>query len=217
LPLLFSFANGTLGWELLWHSRGLIGMRPEAPAHMSTLGLYEVRPAWGITGLRSRRSPNSRGGWAANPLRNFPITALVWALTFFGFFTSMCIAYAVTNSWTSSGLLVFVAHRGVPVSTLTPGLTAPLVKIDAYGSVYLNYKQTTWEELPTGLDRALAGVPMRVVYVDGDRDAVFMDAVRVIDVAQGLGAKTILLTPTSKEELWKGRSGAANVDPKIAQ
>ena len=64
----------------------------------------------------------------------------------------------------------------------------------------MNYKETTWEDLPAGLDQALRGLPVRVVYFDGDRDILFMDAARAIDVIQGSDAKAILMTPGSKAQ-----------------
>lgn len=74
-----------------------------------------------------------------------------------------------------------------------PGaLTAPLVGIDSLRRVYLNYRQTTWEELRRDLEGALRGLPAQVVYLDGDNDILFMDAAQALDTIQGLGARAIL-------------------------
>jgi biopolymer transport protein ExbD len=91
-------------------------------------------------------------------------------------------------------------HALLANKSVSSGLTAPLVKIDAKGHLSLNYQQTTWEELPAGLDQALQGLPVRVVYFDGDGNIPFVDAAHAIDIIQGLGAKPILLTPGSKAE-----------------
>jgi hypothetical protein len=176
-------------------------MRPPATAHLGTLSVCQAKPAWGITGLRPTAFP-ARLGSSESPIVNLPFIGLLCALVCFVCLIPVWFACGMTNS-SITGLWAFVAHRGVPASTLTPGLTAPLVEIDAKGRVFLNYKQTTWEELPAVLDRALVDIPVRVVYVDGDSAATFMDVVRAVDIAQGLGVKTILLTPDSKEELWK--------------
>ena len=91
-------------------------------------------------------------------------------------------------------------RKGFSKVAIASGLTAPLVKIDAKGHPYLNYKQTTWEELPWGLEQALLGLPVRVAYFEGDNDIMFTDAARALDVIQGLGAKAILVTPRSRAE-----------------
>jgi biopolymer transport protein ExbD len=74
------------------------------------------------------------------------------------------------------------------------------VGIDAKRHIYLNYKETTWEELPEGLEQALLGLPVRVVYFEGDNEIMFMDVARAIDVIQGVRAKAILWTPRAKAE-----------------
>jgi len=130
---------------------------------------------------------------------NLPTIALVCSLTWFVWFVPIWIVY----SWgyrSSQGLLVSIPRKGVPAAAVATGLTAPLVRIDAKRHLYLNYKPTTWEELPAGLDQALRILPVRVVYFDGDSDITFMNVARAIDVIQELGAKVILLTPGSKAE-----------------
>src|SRR5882762_4214430 len=62
----------------------------------------------------------------------------------------------VVYAWgqrSSQGLLVSLPRKGFSKVAIAWGLTAPLVKIDAKGRPYLNYKQTTWEELPWGLEQ----------------------------------------------------------------
>jgi hypothetical protein len=73
---------------------------------------------------------------------------------------------------------------------MATGLAAPLVKIDAQRNVYLNYKQTAWMEMPGGLEQALRGLSVRVVYFDAHNNALFMDAAWAIDIIRGLDAKS---------------------------
>jgi len=134
-----------------------------------------------------------------NPVKNLSTIARVCALIWFTAFVSIWIVYARSQR-VSKGLLVSLPRKGVPTVTIVPGLTAPLIKIDAKRQLYLNYKQTTWEKLPGGLEQALRGLPVRVVYFDAENDALFMDAAQAIDIIQGSGAKVILMTPGSKSE-----------------
>jgi len=60
--------------------------------------------------------------------------------------------------------------KGFSKVAIAWGLTAPLVKIDAKGRPYLTYKQTTWEELPWGLEQALLGLPGRRPDIPGRCD-----------------------------------------------
>jgi biopolymer transport protein ExbD len=160
--------------------------------------LPEHKPAWGITGLRLRRFP-ARGGWAMNPVKNLPTIALVCSLTWFVWLVPMWIVYA-GGQHSSHGLLVSIPRIGVPMSASPAGLTASLVRIDSMDRVYLNYKQTTWEELPAGLEQELRGLPAPFVYLDVDNDILFMDVAKALDIIQGIGAKAILMTPGSKAE-----------------
>jgi biopolymer transport protein ExbD len=160
--------------------------------------LPEHKPVWGITGLHHRRFP-SRGGWEMNPVKNLPTVALICSLTWFVWVVPVWILYAAGHPG-SRGLFVSIPRKGVPATANPGGLTAPVVRIDSMRRLYLNYKQTTWEELPRDLDGALRGLPAQIVYFDADNDILFMDAARALDTIQGLGARAILLTPGSKAE-----------------
>jgi biopolymer transport protein ExbD len=105
-----------------------------------------------------------------------------------------------TNNRQNYGLLVSLPKEGVSFNSVLLGLTAPLIRVDVKGRVYLNQKETTWEELPSKLEMALRELPMRVVYFEGDAEAVYGDAARAIDVIEGAGARAILLTPGSRKE-----------------
>lgn len=173
-----------------------VRVRENAP-HLS-LRLSERTPAWGITGLRHTRR-SAPHAWARGPAGNVPAIALVIALVWFVAFIPIWFVYTAGHR-TIYGLMVLVTQEGDASHAAWPGLTAPLVRVDAHERVYLNYEQTTWEQLPAKLEAALRGLPMRVrvVYVDGDADIPFMDVVRAVDVVEGAGARPILLTPRSK-------------------
>lgn len=173
------------------------GRLRENASHLS-LRLSEHTPAWGITGLRPARR-SAPHAWARGPAGNLPAIALVIALVWFVAFIPIWFVYTAGHR-TIYGLMVSVTREGVASNAALQGLTAPLVRVDAHERVYLNYEQTTWEQLPAKLDSALRGLPMRVrvVYVDGDANIPFMDVVRAADVVEGAGARPILLTPRSK-------------------
>lgn len=172
--------------------------RPRENVSHLSLCLTERTPAWGITGLRHTRR-SAPHAWARGPAGNVPAIALVIALVWFVAFIPIWFVYTAGHR-TIYGLMVLVTQKGDASNAAWPGLTAPLVRVDAHERVYLNYEQTTWEQLPAKLEAALRGLPMRVrvVYVDGDVNIPFMDVARAVDVIEGAGAKPILLTPRPK-------------------
>jgi biopolymer transport protein ExbD len=134
-----------------------------------------------------------------NPVKNLPTVALICSLTSFVWLAPVWILYAAGH-YASRGLFVSIPRKGVPVIANPGGLTAPLIRIDSMRRVYLNYRQTSWEELPKDLEGALRGLPAQAVYFDADNDILFMDAARALDTIQGLGARAILVTQGSKAE-----------------
>jgi biopolymer transport protein ExbD len=64
--------------------------------------------------------------------------------------------------------------------------------------LYVNSKETSWDELRNTLRSQLEVRPRWVVYVQADSDAAWRDAVYVIDVARGLHAEVVLLTTMPK-------------------
>jgi hypothetical protein len=158
----------------------------------------EQKPSWGITGLRYRRVA-ARRGWGTNPVMNVPTIGLVCALTWFIWLVPTWAVFA-WGQRNSKGLTVSIARKSASAFGSVMGLTAPLVSIDAKQRVYLNYEETTWKELPGGLEQTLRGLPVRVVYFDCDNEIPFMDAARAIDIIEGMDAKVILVTPRSRVE-----------------
>ena len=62
--------------------------------------------------------------------------------------------------------------------------------------LYVNSKETSWEELGSTLRSQLEVRPHWIVYVEGEDGASWQDVVNVIDVARGLHAEVVLLTVT---------------------
>jgi biopolymer transport protein ExbD len=195
--LLVSLVSFGVGLALLFASRST-GLRERPHALPFASSLPQQAAAWGITGLHYGRFL-ARRAWVTNPVTNLPTIAVLLSFTFFVWLAPMWIVFEYDHP-SSHGLLVSIPPKGVPLVAASPGLTAPLVTIDANGRLYLNYKQTTWEELPAGLDQALRVLPVRVVYFEGDNSIRFSDAARAIDIIQSAGARAILLTPGSKAQ-----------------
>jgi biopolymer transport protein ExbD len=181
---------------LIAHRRSRFSRIPQ-PLPLAA-SLPQQRPAWGITGLRHRRFPG-RHALSIKPLLNIPQISLVCSFVWLTWFVPMWIMYSAGHV-TSKGLHVLLASKKAPPVPLALGLTAPLITIDAKGHVFLNYKPTTWNDLPAELDLALLVLPQRVVYFDADPDILFMDAAYAIDLINAAGAKPILMTPGSKKE-----------------
>jgi biopolymer transport protein ExbD len=102
------------------------------------------------------------------------------------------------NRHTQHGLQVSVPRINATPPSSLDGLSAPLIFLDAKGRVFLNHQATTWDDLPAGLDRTLAQLPVRVVYFDASPNIPFYDAAHAIDIIEGRSAHAILLTPNSK-------------------
>jgi Biopolymer transport protein ExbD/TolR len=108
----------------------------------------------------------------------FTIT-LACSLACFACFVSILIVCATGQKQNSQGLLVSLTRKGVSVAS---GLTAPIVTLQSNGAPFLNYQRTTWQDLPAALDRALPGLPVRVLYFNADYDVPFLDAARAIAI-----------------------------------
>ena len=61
-------------------------------------------------------------------------------------------------------------------------------------AVYVNARETTWDELGNALRGHLKGRPHWVVYVEGASEVAWADVAKAIDVARGLHAEVVLLT-----------------------
>ena len=153
-------------------------------------------------------------GIATNPRKPFPSVGLAYSLISVACFLPICVMVLGGHaSW--KGLLVSLPRKGIPPASILSGPSAPLVAIDGRDQLYLNYKRTSWEQLPAELHRALRSLPVRVVYFDADVQIPFMDAARAIDTIVSLDAKPILLTPNSKAENRESPDSAPSQSKRI--
>jgi biopolymer transport protein ExbD len=60
--------------------------------------------------------------------------------------------------------------------------------------LYVNSKETSWDQLGSTLRSQLEVRPHWIVYVEGENDASWQDVVNVIDVARALHSEVVLLT-----------------------
>jgi len=63
-------------------------------------------------------------------------------------------------------------------------------------ALYVNSKETSWDELGNTLRSQLEVRPHWIVYVEGEDGASWQDVVNVTDVARGLHSEVVLLTAT---------------------
>ncbi len=86
-----------------------------------------------------------------------------------------------TDKWTAP-LVVYIKHVG-------PGKAPDL---------YVNSVAVSWDDLSKALKAELSRRSEWVVYVQGDSNIPWAGAVDVVDVAHGLRAKVIMLTPRTE-------------------
>ncbi len=97
----------------------------------------------------------------------------------------------------STGLPVHLLKIGVSEHDSEPIITS-VVGTSASGQsvVYVNSKETPWNELSNTLRSQLKVRPRWIVYVAGEDKVPFADVANAIDVARGLRAEVVLLTVT---------------------
>jgi len=76
------------------------------------------------------------------------------------------------------------------------------VYIGARKGFLVNGQPVERNELGAELREKLGKQMVWTVYLEADRDCLYMDAVYAIETIQGLGAKLIWITPRTREE-WK--------------
>lgn len=70
-----------------------------------------------------------------------------------------------------------------------------VIRIDAQGTLSLNQKACTQEELRTTLGGLLGRYPMLPVFIDGAPELEFGQVAAIIDLAKGAGAQRVGLIP----------------------
>ena len=75
------------------------------------------------------------------------------------------------------------------------------VYLGADGTYYVNKRPTVEKELHATLERELNRRIVWDVYLEGDQDAQYKEAIYAIDVIQKLGARVIWITPKVRKQL----------------
>ena len=141
-------------------------------------------------------APRSYGFAQTLPLRGrfsgFPAFALIGAPVLALLIPMFAL---MLRSLNSVGLPVHVVKIGSGDHDLPPIIVSVT---DTNGSgqpvLYVNSKETSWDELGNTLRSQLEVRPHWIVYVEGEDDASWQDVVKVIDVARGLHSEVVLLT-----------------------
>jgi biopolymer transport protein ExbD len=104
------------------------------------------------------------------------------------------------------GLPVYVTEIGVSDQN-SPPIIVSVIATSRSGRplLYVNSKETSWEELGNKLQSRLDVRPRRRVYVEGGDDVEWAYVADAIDVARGLHAEVVLLPATSNIESGQAR------------
>jgi hypothetical protein len=144
--------------------------------------------------------PRSYGFAQTLPLRErfsgFPAFALIGA-SVLGILILMCILSM--GPPIPVGLPVHVLKMGAGDHDFSPIIVSVIATNRSGRSVvYVDSKETPWDELGNILRRQLEVRPRWIVYVEGGDDVAWADVTKAIDVARGLHAEVVLLTATPK-------------------
>jgi biopolymer transport protein ExbD len=131
-------------------------------------------------------------------MKDFPNFGLVhgfilWVLMFL---------FMILRPGPSSGVKVDFKEEHTVIVEKNPWAETMAVYVDAKRGLLVNGKPVAREELRSKLQEELLRRGVWVVYFEADGDCLYMDAVYAMDTIQGLGAKTIWITPKTREE-WK--------------
>jgi biopolymer transport protein ExbD len=178
--------------------------------HWKTIKLAEPGPQPG--GLHFETSAFEAAGkagqffqWAIKaPLRK-PFTGP----PAFGLTATLVLFVVLAPMWVLQSLTP--ARVGFNVHLLLPGyqpVSEPVVlqlkmnpgKFAGRPRLFLRSGPVAWIELREALEEELKSRPDRVVYLEGDPEMVFDDAVKAMDVIRNLRAEVVMLTPGTKQE-----------------
>ncbi|HUK46578.1 MAG TPA: hypothetical protein VLW06_03260 [Terriglobales bacterium] len=174
------------------------------------LGLFWVQGSAAIgVGRTKTPVPVMESAFGTSPLA-LPIPKPLSALPHFGFYCGTVLAFVV---FAMMILRIPMIPKGVRVSLIRPAVTLPpsgftaiVVRVTDLGpwtpaGVSINGKEVGWGRLSGALKDELKTQPNWVVYVDADPNVPWQSAVNAMDVAKGLHAKVILLTPETRQQL----------------
>jgi biopolymer transport protein ExbD len=114
---------------------------------------------------------------------------------------TLLIVFQSFGPWPSKGLRIDWKIRSHIPAPESPWPETMSVYVDGHGRVLLNGKEAGWDDLEVKLKRELDRRAEWTVYVEADRDSMFMKTAHVIDTIQGLGGKVVWITPKMREEL----------------
>jgi biopolymer transport protein ExbD len=101
---------------------------------------------------------------------------------------------------TSSALIESGANINLPEVSKTETVTRNVVvALTTSGKIFINEKEITKDSFEAELKKALAESNTKVVILEGDKDALLGDAVKLISQAKEAGAKEIAIAAEKSE------------------
>jgi biopolymer transport protein ExbD len=101
---------------------------------------------------------------------------------------------------TSSALIESGANINLPEVSKTETVSRNVVvALTTSGKIFINEKEITKDDFEAELKKALAQSNTKVVILEGDKDALLGDAVKLISQAKDAGAKEIAIAAEKSE------------------
>lgn len=102
---------------------------------------------------------------------------------------------------TSSALIESAAQIDLPKVSKTEAVSrSVVVTLTANGGISVNQKKVSEEGFTEELRKALAQSSEKLVILEGDRDAILGDAVRILEMAKEAGADKIAIAAEKEEK-----------------
>jgi biopolymer transport protein ExbD len=102
---------------------------------------------------------------------------------------------------TSSALIESGANIDLPKVSKTETVSrSVVVALTANGGIYINQKRVSEEGFIEELRKALGQSSEKLVILEGDRDAILGDAVRIMEMAKEAGAEKIAVAAEKDEK-----------------
>jgi biopolymer transport protein ExbB/TolQ/biopolymer transport protein ExbD len=145
------------------------------------------------------RTTRSYGFAQTLPLRRrfmgLPAFALIGAPTL----AILIPMFLLSQNRVPLGLHVHLLKIGASDHDLPPIVVTVMKKsTNGLPTIYVNSKETTWNDLSHTLRSQLEVRPHWIVYVEGEDDAWWQDVANAIDAARGLHAEVVLLTTAAR-------------------
>jgi biopolymer transport protein TolR len=86
-----------------------------------------------------------------------------------------------------------VPRKATDALSAPPGSAPLVVKLDAAGALSLSGERTTGDALAGRLADRLTHARQKIVFFDFDDGATYGDAVKIMDLCKGAGAKTLAI------------------------